>query len=211
MTLGIAIPCYSPHVGFLPYLLEKLNGSTVVPSQVSISISSFDGNLELPNYDFEVTIVKTSEFGNPCYNRNVAANNLTTDIISFIDADDLPNLKRNEFILKCFELGAEIVVHDYHQESNRGSHFYNSDPGQLNFNKDYIDTINDVNTFPFNKNIHLAYACGHPSLTKNIFNKIKYDESIGNQPGEDGKFLKSLVINGYKISHINNKLSQYII
>ncbi len=50
MTLGIAIPTYIGHLNYLTQLLDSLEQSTILPNQVSISISSFDGELNLKDY-----------------------------------------------------------------------------------------------------------------------------------------------------------------
>lgn len=45
MTIGIAIPTYNNHLIFLNDLLTQISKSTILPKQVSVSISSFDGDL----------------------------------------------------------------------------------------------------------------------------------------------------------------------
>ena len=41
MTIGIAIPTHPTHVGYVYNLLEQINKSSILPNQVSISISEF--------------------------------------------------------------------------------------------------------------------------------------------------------------------------
>ena len=112
MTIGIAIPSYGEHVKYLENLLDRISMSTVLPKQVSVSVSSFDGELTFKDYPFELIITNTSEFKNTSQNRNIAASKLTTDIISFIDSDDLPHIKRNEFLLDSIKQGSKIIVHN---------------------------------------------------------------------------------------------------
>lgn len=209
MTLGIAIPCHSSHINFINDILDKISQSTILPNQVSISVSSYDGNIELKNYKFELIITKTIERKNACENRNIAASKLSTDIISFIDCDDIPHIKRNEYVIESFRNGAVAVVHNYLQSNNLNTSFFNSSIGETLFYKDYIDTINDNCTFAFNSSNHKDYHCAHISVKKEIFETFKYDESIGYIPGEDGEYTKRIVKNGFKISYLENKLSLY--
>ena len=62
MTLGIAIPTYSWHLYNLENLLTQISKSTVLPKQVSVSISSFDGEISVNDYPFELIITKNKEF-----------------------------------------------------------------------------------------------------------------------------------------------------
>ena len=209
MTLGIAIPCHSEHIQFIDDILDKISQSTFLPSQVSISISSYDGEIKTKNYEFELIITKTIERKNACENRNIASNKLSTDIISFIDCDDIPHIKRNEYIVESFKNGSIVLVHNYLQSNNRHTSFSNSSIGEILYYKDYIDGIIDNCPFALNINNHKDYHCAHISVTKEIFEKLKYDESIGHIPGEDGEYTKRIVKSGHKISYIENKLSQY--
>jgi len=209
MTLGIAIPTYSGHIEFLKNLLLQISNSTVLPNQVSVSISSFDGEILFDEYPFELIITKTKEFRNPSQNRNIAASKLNTDIISFIDGDDLPHNMRNEYLLTSFDMGAKIVVHNYELG---GSYIgkYDLEINNLELFIDYIDTFISDRNFPESSRGHLPYANGHISLLKTIFDEIKYDESNDLfKCCEDSEYSSRLVKSGYKISHITNKLSFY--
>lgn len=209
MTLGIAIPAHYKHICHLQKLLETLSESTILPDEVSISISSFDGIIELKEFPFKLIVNKTPAAKNACENRNIAANNLNTDIISFFDADDLPNIKRNEFILKSFDMGANAVLHDYYVSDDRNSKLCYL-ISEMNYMHNYVDTIFENLSFPKSQIKHEDYACGHVSVRREIFDKIKYNEEIGWSPGEDGEYLKRLVYNNFPISYLHNKLSLYI-
>ena len=209
MTFGIAIPTYSGHIEYLKNLLSQISNSTVLPNQVSVSISSFGGEIFFDEYPFELIITKTQEFRNPGQNRNIAASKLNTDIISFIDGDDLPHKTRNEYLIKSFNMGAKIVVHNYEMSSNHVV-VYDSEMNNLELLIDYIDTFISDRHFPESSKGHLSYANGHISLLKTIFDEIKYDESNDLfKCCEDSEYSSRLVKNGYKISHITNKLSFY--
>lgn len=210
MTLGIAIPTFSGHIHHLKNILDTLTLSTVLPKQVSISVSSFDGDFDFDTYPFEIIFTKTNEKRNVCENRNMSAGKLNTDIISFIDGDDIPHIKRNEYVIESFKNGANALVHNYHIDSNVKSEWYKTDLGPINYFHNYINTVFDDCTFAKNLENHQDYTCGHISVKKEVFENIKYDESIGWQVGEDGEYTRRLVKNGILISYVSNKLSQYV-
>lgn len=207
MTLGIAIPTYSNHVKFLKRLLDVISKSSILPTQVSVSISSFDKDLNFEGYPFELIITKTIEYKNPSENRNIAANKLNTDIISFIDGDDLPHYKRNEYIINSFKQGCDSVVHDYYQDSNHNSDWCESNIESIEYRHNYIDIIGH----PFAKSSqgHRSYHCAHISIKKQLFDTLKFDESPNIVFQEDSKYTNFLIENGLRISYLTNKLSQY--
>ena len=214
MTLGIAIPTYSGHLNRLPKLLEVLNNSSIVPDKVSISCSSQSEPIYVnkENYKFELIISYTEEYKNPAQNRNIAGGLLDTDIISFIDGDDLPHLQRNEYIIKSFENeNITSVLHNYEQSININLDFIYSNQGEINLVFEYIDTV-FPNGFTGNKNPipENGYHHAHISLRKELFDKLKYDEKQEFLYREDSIYVKELVNNGNKISYISNKLSQYV-
>lgn len=208
MTLGIAIPTYIGHIKYLNNLLNAISKSTVLPQQVSVSISSFDGELDLSTYPFELIISKTLDYKNPSQNRNIAAGKLRTDVISFIDGDDLPHNKRNEYIMTCFKNGSKIVAHDYERMYN-DSEIFNNDIGEIEFLPNYINKfISDLQA-PENEFNHLGYHNAHITLLNEIYKNFKYDESKNIEYREDSEFNSRLVKNGFKICYIKNKLSLY--
>ena len=125
MTLGIAIPTYSGHLHNLPKILDILNNSTLPPDKVSVSCSSQSENVDFGNnYNFELIVKFTGDYKNPSQNRNIAGQELDTDIISFIDGDDLPHVQRNEYIMKSFENNDVVaILHNYYQSTNINDNF----------------------------------------------------------------------------------------
>ena len=87
-SIGYAIPTYKGHLIYLESLLDAIAESTVLPSEVSISISSTDEEIFFKEYPFKLIVTKMLEPKNQSQNRNIAASKLTTDIITFFDGDD---------------------------------------------------------------------------------------------------------------------------
>jgi hypothetical protein len=207
-TIGYAIPTFKGHLHMLEELLDTIANSTVLPKEVSVSISSVDKDISFKEYPYKLIITKTSEHKNGSQNRNIAANKLTTDIISFFDGDDLPNIHKNQYTLKAFETDCEVVVHNYFTSLDRNCNFINQSVGDFIFHPKYIDTILPEWWWPQNNNLHKDYHCAHISVKKEIFNKIKYNEQY-TIVGEDAEYLRQIFNSGIKICYIENKLSQY--
>ena len=210
-TLGIAIPCHTPYLGYLERLLDSIKNSTVLPDSVSISISSFSGKYAIGNYPFEVIVRMSEQQKGPSTNRNDAAKLLDTDIISFIDADDLMHCQRTEYLLAAFATGSEAVVHDYQSSKEVDLAFCARKYPAVEFLPGYIDMCAPDCPFPSNAQLHRAYAVGHMSVTREIFRQFKYDQDEAKVfRREDSVYAKELVANGHSICLINNKLSLYI-
>jgi hypothetical protein len=214
MTLGIAIPTYSGHLQYLSELLDTIQKSTILPKKVSVSCSSQTEDIILEkNYDFELILNVTSEYKNPAQNRNIAAGYLDTDIISFIDGDDLPHFQKNEYILQSFENSQVLaVLHNYYQSNVINHGFLFSKYEELSLTVNYIDTVfpNGFTGPEVNLNYDWWIHNSHISVRKEIFEKIKYDENSEYLYREDTIYVKELVLQGYNISYISNKLCQYI-
>jgi len=210
MTLGIAIPTYQGHLYNLKDLLYQISKSTILPSQVSISISSLTSDFELPEYPFELIVTKTTEHRNTSQNCNISASKLSTDIISFFGGDDLPHIKRNEYILKAFEKGCEVVLHNF-TNSNKSAKEFVDDIDDLDLYRDYIDTYVSEYHFPISSiDRNAKFANGPISISKKIFEKFKYGEGEKFNKREDSMYNSALIKNGYKISYIKNNLMLYI-
>lgn len=156
MTIGIAIPVHYKYIPYLEPLLDSISNSTTPPTEVSVSISDCPDNFNLKEYPFKLILTKTKNKKNPCENRNIAANALSTDIISFIDSDDLSFSNRNEFLLKSFMNGSNVVVHNYEITKNRDIQI-SSTQEDLEIFHEYIDTVRGNIPFPFNKDFHQDY------------------------------------------------------
>jgi hypothetical protein len=217
LSIGIAIPAHYNHVIYLIPLFNLFKKQTIKPDKISVSISScpnkFILNFNEKDYGFPIQINTTNEKKNQAENRNIAASYLNTDIISFIDADDLPHIQRNEMILEIFESNKDChaIVHNYENDQNK------QDVMLLpiiisrdNIFIDYIDTIIPSTPFPVNSKKHMSYHCAHLSIRRSIFDDVKYNEDWLYFRREDSLYLKDLMIKkNIKITYIIDKLSWY--
>lgn len=104
-TIGLAICAYKGHIPHLKRLFASIEAQTRKPDMVVVSCSSTEPD-EMPylpeSYSFPLFIYTHSGYKNCAQNRNYAVSMLTTDIISFMDADDIMHPQRMEIILDSF-------------------------------------------------------------------------------------------------------------
>lgn len=208
-SFGLAIPIVGYHSKYIPELLSLILKSEILPDEVSISISSSNILLDNFNYPFKLIITQTKYSQNAAQNRNTAARKLKTDIISFFDADDIPHVKRISYLMHAFNMGSNVVVHNYLQSSRR---FFDFTDSKIDHIKYFSNSINSNITkcpFPVSNTLLHKYACGHISLKRKIFLKYRYNESKIYLRREDAEFASRLVKNNIFISYIENELSLY--
>ena len=211
MTFGIAIPTYNKHICHLGDLLNSIESNTVLPDKVSISCSEINDKIVLRDYPFEILLSETGEYRNASQNRNIAAYALHTDIISFIDSDDISTPYRNEYLINSFKNeNVKVIVHNFSVFSRISGVINNiveRSPIELKIN--YLNVMRSNIAFPVNNedNIIKKMHCGHVTMTKDIFNLFKYDQGIVRS--QDTELLQRIVNKGIPISYIVNELSYY--
>ena len=119
MKLGVAIPCFINHIEQCYVLLESINQQTRIPDQVVVSCSSSkETDFIKREYKFPLIVITTEDKQIAAQNRNAAAKLLDTDIIAFMDADDIMHPQRIEILLRVvafnidrlIRLGQECVI-----------------------------------------------------------------------------------------------------
>lgn len=211
MTIGIAIPTYIGHLPFLERLLDSIAKSTVLPTQVSVSMSQgllFNDT----EYPFDFLYSSFIENKNTAQNTNIAIGKLTTDIVSVIGGDDMVHPQRNEFLLRAFENeDVDIVVHNFLQSTEVCKEFLSSRYDLMELYVNYIDTLYPNIPYPTSSIKHLDFANGFVSFRRGIWDAgYRYDESPGMEYKEDSYFNRHLVESGYKISYIKQRLALYL-
>ena len=204
-TFGYAIPAFSGHVNLLKELVKSIADSTVMPDCVSISCSNYDKDMQF-DVPFKVLFTYTKDHKNTGQNRNIAASNLDTDFISFIDADDLVIPERTEYLKRVMEEGSDIVVHRF-----RGPRCDKTENIELKFFKGFIDKLKGKNCFPEASNPGFAYNyhCAMPTMTHELYEDFKYNEDQSMNMFADAEFLYRVAKSGKKIDYVDNVLAIY--
>ena len=200
---------------------------SVKPDSVIISVSStpssyiFD-SFKDTDYDFTVKLIVSPDKQVAGENRNIAKQHLKTDIISFMDIDDVATLQRVEFIKRAFEENPDIdvIVHNYIP----CAYFY-GDESEI-IEDDYRLLKDGVYRIPNNMclHIHKAQLCNdspykdisYPgaimhsqiSVRRDIVEKYTFDNYDRGEI-EDVVMIKKLWDAGVKFAYLDNLLSKY--
>ena len=215
MRIGICIPCYRLHIPYLKQCLDSIENQTRKPDVVSISISEIDENQNpiLPYYSFPIKLFYTKERQCEGKNRNIAASNIDTDIITFFDADDIMHPNRIEILGKHFEDShIDGFIHNHKQCASvqyrkKELKYISWEPitGKL-----YTDGFNTSKDFICGRVLsnYGDSTNGHFSCKRTVWEDIQYQTNYG--PGVDCEYIYNVFHKGYKLGYCPDKLSYYV-
>jgi glycosyltransferase involved in cell wall biosynthesis len=120
-TVSVVIPCYPPHLQYLPRLLANLQQQTYYPQEVIIALSECS-RVQAQHLQRELTplvrcplklaISPYKGYAGP--NRNRGAALATSTYIAFLDADDVYHSQKLEHTRAALDLtGADICLHSF--------------------------------------------------------------------------------------------------
>jgi len=209
MKIGIAIPCYKYHIPILKRCLDSIEEQTMLPNKVVVSCSSsVQSDLPEYKYSFPLIILVHEERKNAAQNRNIAAKQLDTDIISFFDCDDIMHPQRIEFIREMFiKEQCNIVLHNFLVFKEADEPFkYNPVP---------IFSINTLGRAPtgcavIKDNYKIPIHHSQCSVKKDVMTRVQFREGKEFERKEDALFCGDVLrIKDYKSVYLDNKLSKY--
>ena len=211
--IGVAIPCYVNHFHHLQPLIENISKSTLRPDHIAISCSSWTHNNRTDTvYDgIPVSVQYSTERLNQAMNRNIAGSMLNTQLISFIDADDLMYPHRLEYIVKAFKQGPYHAIYHNYVWWEISKYFDPFLPCTDDVNLIPEPVVSDPNSFGLkvgNSGYWIHHA--HVTVRRDVFNRFKFDESWDAYRKEDSLYGKTLADNGVSIGYLANQLTRYI-
>jgi glycosyltransferase involved in cell wall biosynthesis len=95
-SVGLAVPCNGDDVFVLPRLIKSLEGEVLPINTLSVSVSGCNSPPTLESSSFKVIVNHVRGERSASENRNVAADCLDDDILSFMDSDDLVSPYRTQ-------------------------------------------------------------------------------------------------------------------
>ena len=206
MRVGVAIPCFIGHIPQCLTLLDSIENQTRKPDEVVVSCSS---TTEFPTkqYSYPVRIITTEKKQNASTNRNIAASNLTTDIICFFDADDKMHPQRLEIIEHSFE-NTDIILHSFFEEAEKNCNYPHIDMSN------YCIIRNQLSRAPSGcitlDNIQRIHH-GQVSITQQIFQQVRFPEDPIYETREDCAFCYSVFeLPDIRSAYLPYPLSKYI-
>lgn len=209
-TIGVAIPCYEPHHYYINGLIDNAIAQTRKPDRVVISCSSWheDSRRNMVCGGIPITILYWKRRIVQAENRNIAARELGTDIITFLDADDLMHPRRIEYILRAFEEAkCDVIVHDFNWVKEGDHTSFQDEPVMKLTNYVIVKKPDQVGCMIEDGSQPFHHA--HLGITKEAFSKIQFPIEEIFYRIEDSVYLGMLLENQMKIRHLANKLSQY--
>lgn len=215
LTLGVAIPCYAGHHDYIPSLLEATATSSRPPESIAISCSSWTHSKRLLGTyrGIPVTIWYSTDVLNPAQNRNRAASLLETDLISFLDADDLPHPNRHAFVHAAFASRPDIqaVYHDYAwvPKSTRNDPFW-EEPDARPLSAPFVKDPNAVGIMVLSTPPNLyTHHHAHVTVRRSLWNLFRFDERPVQNRQEDSVYGATLIAHEIPCLYLHNKLSRY--
>jgi hypothetical protein len=135
---------------------------------------------------------------------------LNTQLISFIDADDLMDPSRLEYVVRAFKEGPYHAIYHSYASEPIGEYFKPFEPiGDYDLvstpivsNPNAIGILVGTTPHP----IHHA----HVTVRRDVFNRFKFDERWEVYRMEDSLYGKVLAENGVSLGYLANKLTRYI-
>ena len=209
VTVGLAVPCYGPHIVKLLPLLQSIEAQTRQPDHVVISCSGarYDDIAHLiGDWPFRLDIHTSAQRRNAAQNRNLAARALTTELVSYVDADDTMHPQRLEILAQVFEAtGVNIVLH--------GSLSPPGDEYASPFHQLYPPWPATVNA-PGAKHpagSRFAPVHGHATVTRDLAQSVGQPENLSFERREDSEFIDMLLTKpGVRSAFVDLGLTKYV-
>jgi len=127
LSISVVIPCYPPHITYLPDVIKNILNQSELPDEIIIAVSEINPTesqeLELQLNSLIATSekqIKMTVAGTivPCFagiNRNRGACLANGDYIMFMDSDDLYHRQKIEITKKIIQkYKPNLILHDYH-------------------------------------------------------------------------------------------------
>lgn len=202
-TIGVAIPCYKPHIPKLKCCLDSIEKQTVHPDAV-IVICSSSQDTDIPtewSFSFPLKIITRADRRNAAQNRNEAARHLSTDFVSFFDADDVMYSNRIETLKQC---SSDIILHNFTEDTDE---YIQKPPTYIHNQLTRAPSGCAVLTTNAHAKIHHA----HVTCRRSILNTVQFHEENEFERKEDAVFCGDvLAMEGITNCYIPEPLSWYI-
>jgi glycosyltransferase involved in cell wall biosynthesis len=196
MKIGVAIPCYKGHITALKALLDSIAQQTRLPDDVFISCSSSvpsDFPYQASDYPFPLRVLTHNIKQTVAQNRNIAGALVHGDIITFFDADDQMHPQRLEIIEDCFtKHNSMILVHDFDADIPSYKEFpiYAEFPYRLN----QLERCPWGSTVLKGRPAGLQVHNGQPSIRREVFDTIRFNESAACLMKDDTVFCTDVIM-----------------
>lgn len=209
MRIGVAIPCYKYHLPVLKRCLDSLERQTQPPDEVVVVCSSTtSADIPVYNYRFPLRIIARPERRNAAENRNLAAAELTTELVTFFDCDDEMHPQRIQILVDTFhQTNPDICLHSFLEKEETKQPFAQIQSPHR--------TMNHLRRAPsgcaiLDTNSTARIHHSQVTVSKFILSRIRFKEDIGHERREDAVFCGDVLdMPGCQSVYIADPLSKY--
>jgi Glycosyl transferase family 2 len=203
-SIGIAVPCYRPHLAQLHLLLQSIAAQSLRPQQVVVSSSNTaDHEVESlrHGWPFALTILTHAGRRNAAENRNACVARLDTELVSFTDADDTMHPQRLEIISDAAaRTGADMILHGCATPPDPA---YDAEFGVIAPPWPLIEAlpVRDARYPPINS---------HVTVARHLAVAYPFPENLSFERREDSEFVDQLVARGVSCAFVDLALTKYV-
>lgn len=201
MKISFCITSYSRDIHLLDRLTDPLLNQSEKPYEIILFCSEVaDNSIEsrIPN----IKIITRTDRVMQSVARNICSEISSGDILIFFDIDDIPHFQKVEITKHVFSTyKPDFLLHSYSQNLS-----------QEYINKNLVEIRNDLTIDENSTNLYcdgLPIHHAHIAVRKDVFRKVRFNESLQAYRREDGIFCQDLVRNNFKGVYTPEKLVQY--
>ena len=199
--ISLGIPCIPKHIKHLDELITNINNQELLPYEIILSLSQtkeYEGKLledklnELSIVSVKIITSEKKQYAGE--NRNICAEHCNTELISFIDCDDLMCSSRTRILEDVYKkTNYDVIFHNYSNNTLICSDNYKIINDRHMTKKQYENNHNtNKNVSVYLKNI----AHGHLTIKTELLKKYPID-IYGY--GEDTRYLHTLFENDLNV------------
>jgi cellulose synthase/poly-beta-1,6-N-acetylglucosamine synthase-like glycosyltransferase len=206
--VAVIVPCIPEDIPALKTLVANVNKQTVLPQEVVIGlsetkISEAQGlQKKLQKQAGNKYKVKVTSIGNKALaggNRNRAVQSSQSELLFFLDADDVMSPYRIEHVLKVMDHldnKPSVLLHGYHNQLEASIGDIMKDKVKFSFRdleksiirSDKLYGIRNKRKYSHNDPLFgVPVHHGHPVVKREVFKNVYYDESM--RRAQDTNFL----------------------
>lgn len=196
-------------------LLDMITNQVDLPDEIIIYISGITHTIDLPNtivinnISIPIHTIISSKRTIQAVARNICSSVASGDILIFFDVDDVPHPQKIQITRYLFDkYNPDFLIHNYTADNIRQyGNFISIDIDNINI-KTNLD-LNPDNTNLVCENLPIHHA--HIAVKKNVFDRVKFNESMEFYRLEDGKFCQDLLLNKYNGIYCTSPLVRYTV
>ena len=207
-NVSVCITSYYADYYLIYDLLKEFSKQTEAPSEIIFYSSGINYIHDIPdNLIVSNSLVPIYKIFNKqktiqSIARNICSKIASSDIVIFFDVDDIPHFQKIEITKHVFiTYKPDFLLHNYSQNLS-----------QEYINKNLVEIRNDLTIDENSTNLYcggLSIHHAHIAVRKNVFRKVRFNESLQTYRREDGIFCQDLVRNNFKGVYTPEKLVQY--